>query len=217
MRILKFSVIDIIRNSLYLISIGGLIFYVREIFIKYFIDPDIGLSVKLKQAQEVPFPAITICSPLVIKNNLTHLMKYYEHYSSTNGSVLPLSISEQNFLAAKSQVCALVFHEMVDKGTKNRDERNFVKLLDEGAPSIDETFSRCSIKYSQVDCNSMLNRVITDLGMCYTFNLQNFKTILNSDDISSDFNSYKNNETVKNHWKLEDGYLSKEKNLIPYR
>lgn len=217
MRIFKYSVIDAFRVSLYLISISGLIFYVREIFIKYFIDPDIGLSEKLKQAQEVPFPSITICSPLVLKNNLTKLMEYYEHYTSTNGSIMHLSVSEQNFLAAKSQVCALVFHEMVDKGTKDRDERNFVKLLEEGAPSIDETFSRCSIKYSPVDCKSILNRVITDLGMCYTFNLQNFKTIFNGDDISSDFYSYKSNENVKNHWNLEDGYLSKEKNVIPYR
>lgn len=211
----KIGIAEIFSCSAYLLSICGLIFYIFGIVDKYFINPTIGLSEKFMQAKDIPFPALTICSPLVIRGNLTNLLKYYENYILNGGSIIKMSSSEQNFLAAKAQVCTLVFYKMIDEGTKNRTEYNFVKLLDQGAPSVDETFFRCSNRYSTVECNLMLSRVLTDLGMCYTFNMQSYNLIFNK-GVSNDFNSY-NNSLQKEHWNIEKGFKSKNKNKIPYR
>lgn len=184
------SILNFLRVFGYFLSLCGLIFYIRGIFVKYFIEPDIGLSEKFKQATEIPFPAITICSPLVIKSNLTNLRQFYGHYEKF-GEILNLTQSEQNFLATKSQVCTTSLHKIVERGTKNRSEFDFIKLINEGAPSIDETFSWCAENYKQRDCKPILRRVLNDYGMCFTFNMQDHDTIFN-DIISDDFESYKN-------------------------
>lgn len=188
-KIPKISIVNFLRIFAYFLSLCGLIFYVRGIFVKYFIEPDMGLSEKFRQATEIPFPAITICSPLVMKSNLTNLKKFYGHYKHF-GEILNLTQSEQNFLAAKSQMCTVPLYKIIQQGTKNRSEFDFVKLIDEGGPSIDETFSWCASRFIEKDCKLMFRRVLTEVGMCFTFNMQSYETLFN-DGMSSDFDSYR--------------------------
>jgi acid-sensing ion channel, other len=202
---------------IYAFSIISLIVYMREIVVKFIIDPDIGMNEKFKLAREIPFPALTICSPVVMKPEYGQLVDYIEKYKYEK-IVKNLSKSEQDYVAVKTQVCALLAFPWVMEGTKDRDESDLVKLLNTSAPTIEDTFYECNVRYRQVQCKNILNRVLSDHGFCYTMNSQNLDDIFNKEVISSDFDSYKlNNPEYSNIWSLENGYNSPEVKGIPYR
>lgn len=205
-----------IKFILYFLLVCALSFYISKISNKYFFNPDIGLSEKTIQAELIPFPALTICSPFMMKSKYTNYMKYQESFNK--GITLNLSVSEQNYLAAKSQSCSLHKWKILENGTKDRNNFNFAKLLEESAPSVDDLFVYCSIKGVKKDCNSLLTRALNDHGMCYSFNMQSFKSIFNEVEISSDFHSFKNNEEKEEiQWSLDKGYNNDKSDVRPFR
>lgn len=179
----KILILNLFQLFFYILSIFGLFFYVKNVLGKYFFDPDIGISESYLQVHEIPFPAITICSPVVIKNELVNLKNISMMHDS---NIFPnLTISEQNFLFAKAQLCSINNFEFFNKVSRNRTESNVVKLLKQGAPSVMKTFDFCVINYKIVPC--FFTRTITDNGLCYTFNMQSFDSIFNEGVLSSDF------------------------------
>ena len=63
---------------------------------------------------------------------------------------------------------------------------------------------------------SEMDRVMTSEGFCATYNLQDYPLLFRENsDLSSDFNSYKNNRTST--WNPLDGYKSDEKDQYPKR
>lgn len=55
--------------------IYGLIFYISESYIKYNTNPEILVSEKFINRHEIPFPAITICPPQVVKSEFLNMTK----------------------------------------------------------------------------------------------------------------------------------------------
>lgn len=155
----------------YAISFSGLVFFIFGICMKFFYYPDIGLSETFSKATNIPFPAITICSPLVLRSDLVNLKQYLADYVNESNkhkkrerdkTLVYLNISEQNYLAVKSQICEphLDF-DMIFSGIHNRSIINIVQLLHLGAPTISETFPHCGGKYNAEDCEKILRQVST--------------------------------------------------------
>ena len=93
-------------------------------------------------------------------------------------------------------------------------------------------YGYCGLGTTSYDCDKILNIVPTDKGLCYSFNMQGYNTIFNKGVLSDDFDFYRlkkiakslnlnyeavddDNETI--HWTMQDGYMSDEINIIPYR
>lgn len=58
-----------------------------------------------------------------------------------------------------------------------------------------------------VECQKIFTRVLTDYGYCYTFNMNGYNTVFDEDEISPEFDSYKDiriSEIVD----LDNGYMS---------
>lgn len=192
-KFLKNSILYTFKLLFYIISICGLIYYVNGIFIKFFVSPNIGISENLRLASEIPFPAYTLCSPVVLKGNVASINEYFTHYKS-KGYPPKLTIEQQNFIAAKAHMCSLSLPRIYDDGTKDRTERNVIEMLKKFAPTIEETFLTCSWKYKLSKCE--FTRSITDLGLCYTFNMQGYDTIFKGNTISKDFDVLKEDKKV---------------------
>lgn len=102
-------------------------------------------------------------------------------------------------------------------------------------PTVNEAFEACFYDRMEVDCEKMINRVLFDTGLCYTYNIQGFNTIFRKETISKNFDSYKRkkiaktligpkqNETVdddnpeKLHWTIFNGYESDSDEVFPIR
>lgn len=121
-----------------------LAFYVYEVWEKFSVVPDIGVREHFMFSKKIPFPAVTICSPLVLRSDLVNL-KAYKEFVGSNEFGPNLSVTEQNFLPIKAAICAQMLYEKVARDTRNRTEFDLVKFLEKGSPSIDETFSKCQL------------------------------------------------------------------------
>lgn len=83
----------------------GLSYYAYGVYMKWNIEPDIGLTLRMRPMREIPFPAITICSPLFAREQMANFSHFYAEYTAKGGKVLPdLTPEEQNYLAANTQV-----------------------------------------------------------------------------------------------------------------
>lgn len=217
-------------------SILGLGYYAYGVYNKWSNEPDIEVTIKLKAMRDIPLPAITICSPLFLRDNLANYSKFYAEYQAENGKVIPkLTISEQNYLAAGVQACAPKSAGMALKACQDRTDKDIVKLLDESSHQVNEALAACKFKQNYIECENMLNRVLTNNGFCYTMNMQGYHTIF-TDKLSSDFDSYKRNkirksfdkenpnfnvtfddENNKEEWSLDGEYKTSSDEVFPPR
>ena len=136
-----------------------------------------------------------------------------------------MPIEEQNYIASNIHACSPDLSMSLKRHVQNRSENNIVKLLNESFLTLNEAIINCGFKGYVTNCSYIFNRVLTDRGFCYSFNLQSFDTIFNQKIISEDFHSYKrtnirksmfvanplinekvddNNEVLK--WSLDLGY-----------
>lgn len=56
-----------------------------------------------------------------------------------------------------------------------------VEYLRELAPTLDETFKFCQFGNNIIDCKELFSEIITEEGLCYSFN------ILNSNELYREF------------------------------
>ncbi|KAG5672929.1 hypothetical protein PVAND_003017 [Polypedilum vanderplanki] len=196
-----------------LISICSLIFYINQAFEKWHISPDISISTSKIQSKEIPFPAITICST-IFPSEAIHFINpvYLINYLNLRNKTLNLSETHQNYLAVAIQTCIQnIFHSQ--KLIKNRTETDIIKLLLNSTSKV--FFSRCQLGDKIENCEKFLQTSLTDIGVCYTTNMQNYKRILNNGfDILQSSNHNLSNET---QWTLGDGYSTQNDDIFPFR
>jgi amiloride-sensitive sodium channel len=85
------------------------------------------------------------------------------------------------------------------------------------------------VRRKLIDCEKIVNRVLTDNGMCYTYNMQDYDVLFDEASISSDFDSYKQlkvatslamdatNATDTIEWTIHDGYKTEDEDVFPVR
>lgn len=182
----------------FLASIVGLGYYAYGVYMKWSIEPDIGLTLRMRPMREIPFPAITICSPLFARDEMANFSRFYAEYSEKSGKILPfLTPDEQNYLSANIQACTPTSASMIVKSCMNRTEKNISKLLRESSLDVPELFAACRFKKNYIKCEKILNRVLTNNGYCYSLNMQSYQTIFNENVVSGDFDSYKRKKIAK--------------------
>lgn len=189
----------------FMISLAGIGYFAFQLYKKWALTPDISVEVKETPEHEIPFPAITICSPVFAKSQLANYNVYMTDIA--NHREVSLSSSEQNYLAANTHWCAPNVGGYVLENSKNRTETNVVKLLNESSLTSSELFVSCYLRNYMVECPKIFTRTLTDNGFCYTFNMKGYHTVFNENEISEEFDSYRSiriSETVE----LDEGYIS---------
>lgn len=210
-----------------IISLFGLIYNGKRLYIKLNISPDFGTSVKQELSSQIPFPAITLCMPLFAKDGMANLSHYIdEYYKNGRKNALNLTQTEKKYLAANAMRCGNNRLYPIFSCCKNTNISNIVQLMDESSPKIDEVLTSCSVELIMKDCNKMFKRILTSHGFCYTTNMQKFDTIFNDNALSEDFKIYmkhKHSNSTNNlddiaHWTLDDGYKNESNiKVVPLR
>ncbi|KAK9709713.1 Amiloride-sensitive sodium channel [Popillia japonica] len=96
---------------------------------------------------EIPFPAVTICPSTRIFEEMLHSMRKIKNYD------------------AQAELEGFLISYMNEKFSP--ESLNFIY---NNTPEIDKIFWRCSWKGVNFDCAKHLRRVLTEYGVCYTFN-----------------------------------------------
>lgn len=78
-------------------SFCGFFYYLNMAHTKWYIRPDVALKVSQRPMKEIPFPAVTLCSPVFAKRSLANFRMENESLAGIFGS---LSASECKYIHA---------------------------------------------------------------------------------------------------------------------
>jgi amiloride-sensitive sodium channel len=190
----------------FIVSIFGLTFYAHGIYEKFSTKPDLVTKTQHIPMQTIPFPAITICSPIFARPEFVNVTDYY-HKSLAN----PKSITEheKKFFIANMHACTP--STIGNYASVNElPDASIVELIKASAVDTDEMFDGCGF-----DTASKCKKILTDRGICWTSNLQSFGEIFNPKTISEDF--YYETPSNDSIWSLDRGYSTDASDKQPFR
>lgn len=208
----------------------GLGFFVFEVVKKYRFEPIITEHTRQIYQREIPQAAVTVCSSLFARDEKANLREFLKNPGKK------LSAEEQDYLAANVQACAPQLSSKVAESCPLANISNLITILKTRNLTPNETFDICAVGLPETDCNKIFNHVLTDYGFCFSFNLEGFHTLFNSDVISDDFKCYERKNISKSFyvetkkyfqiindsdhqvdWNLEKGYFTKSSQTVPVR
>lgn len=150
-------------------------------YAKWQFNPDIGFLKKIKPVQEVPFPALTICPQTKAQKTLTSFESNYRRYFE-DGEVHGDSYIESKYFEYLLHVC--------DPQLLNNFNLN-VSLLTNGSElvphlrniltDLDYSLMFCKWRDNYVDCSDIFNEIITDQGICFSFNMLHHQELFNGE------------------------------------
>lgn len=211
------NIIDSIRNHkiaitrfLYLIGycvlLYGLSFQFNRFYIKLRIRPEIFTNFISVNGRDIPFPALTICPP------------YFKAGHSKDEYLKNYTLTHEHIVAIKDLINPKVEDYMKLSTNYSKLNESMVDILELLSLSIDDLFHYCALNNGPDGCNKLLTRSLTVFGICYTFNIKQYKSLFN-DYLTKDFDIYKSSVKSQQNssWTLENGYMSDEQNVNPVR
>ncbi|XP_069695430.1 pickpocket protein 28-like isoform X2 [Periplaneta americana] len=155
--------------------------YIAKVWEKWNDSPVIvSFSDKSTRIWEIPFPAVTICSE--IKVNQT-LFNYTATALSNNRSDEQSEHLEYSSLVCNSRYSGL-----------NHTNERALEYIGKVAPKLEEVIKNCKWREEMKNCSNLFSSVLTDDGLCYTFNTLAARDLLTSITDSQD-------------WDPESGYI----------
>ncbi|XP_044758991.1 uncharacterized protein LOC123316815 [Coccinella septempunctata] len=204
-----------------ILCLGGCSFMIYQLIDKWISTPIlVTLATKESTIHNVPFPSVTLCPETKISSrclNYTDILRkrnagrlldvdlqenvYFDHMS--------LLCKPENHMMSTKALAKQIFQEIgydpdVFKDVKTEDlvkMDDYAEFLDE-CKSVTLDYAYCEWMGKNVNCKQALTPILTDEGLCYSFNMFDVR------DIYSDVNKMKYyNESVRNpSWDPDSGY-----------
>lgn len=150
--------------------------------------------------REIPFPAFTLCTPLFIRSSIIKNIR--DDYTFSSEEQIDYYIANNLRL---SPISADKFRN------RKYDINEMVHYLNISSLEVNELFRECSLHLEVFPCEKMFRKVLTDVGFCYTFNMEGLGT--NFSELSDDFNFYKYD--TKKFWSIDRGFFDTSDELTP--
>jgi acid-sensing ion channel, other len=116
-----------------------------------------------------------------------------------------LSFSSYSRMTAISQVCDNFIFNEIDPESLTTCEK-CVKDLKEMAVPKDEMLMFCKYRNDTGECDDLFEEIITEEGICYTFNALKMSEIYRDESITEDFKFLNHNQSSGEDWSMEKGY-----------
>lgn len=185
--------------TIFVISIALCVKNIMEIYEKRTERPVmISFAKSLSPTYEIPFPAVTICPESKAKVGDIRILE------TLRGEVEDLSAGKLASLSALNQVCDFMDHiHIADVLNGTGPELDIVPTLEALAIPFDEMFGRCRFgSRAFTDCKKYFSKVITDEGVCWTFNM------LDQSDLF--YETMDQSLRLPEHGKTSDWFLEKD-------
>lgn len=164
--------------------------------------------------RKIPFPAITICPQTKAKVEFLSFRNAYKNYWA-HFKLYGLSDIDAARFETMLHVCdPELSYRIQFNSSKAFDGENIVKILKEISYSIDDSMLFCKFRNVWVNCTSLFNEIITDRGVCFSFNLLDYAELFNENVLHEDFDSFRHNKSSS--WQLDEGYANDDLNAYPY-
>ncbi|XP_049816268.1 pickpocket protein 28-like [Schistocerca nitens] len=145
---------------------------------------------------KLPFPAVTICGEAKINHVL---FSYQEMYKRRD------NITEEQM--KQIQYAALVCDEDVEVLANDTTDDSAIDFLLEVAPGLWDTVRRCRWQSKDISCGKLFDTIITDEGVCYTFNGIEYEDFF-TENAYRTASARRSRSRAVSRWSVDDGYVT---------
>lgn len=204
----------------FLLSIYGCSRLIMHIWQRWDRNPVIvSFAEKSTAIYQIPFPAVTFCLETKTQSDLFNYTEMFHIINNVNSGYLKYNFTQEQLhqIDALGQVC--------EQNIKNTTvgsfftTRNIVQILEELTPRMPPTLFLCRWHNEQIPCTNIFAQILTEEGICYTFNNLEQKDIFREENLHNDFRYIEASDDPSEHeWSMERGYPQKESlNTYPER
>ncbi|XP_055321190.1 pickpocket protein 28-like [Sitodiplosis mosellana] len=188
-------------------SVSLCIVSIYSIWCKWCENPVIvSMSNKPMSVGEIPFPAVTICPLTKFSTKLFNFTQAYRSiFELDDNHTQPITEEELNLMKIASQICDNTFAgDVLENFTDIYSDHRMLEIIRDLAPSFDDTMFDCKF-LGETKCEKLFFPIVTEEGLCYTFNAMSVKEIT-TDKLSSDFLRIGPNSSSSSNWDMYAGY-----------
>lgn len=167
------------------------------IYEKWLIDPNITVSIRNIPAHEVPFPAVTYCTPYVLSNNIVNFTDFQVRHLLNAKDFPNYTEKEKKVLASMIASCTILSDDFDRSSFGNQSGLNVLRVLKETSSAERVVEGFCVFEGARIQCSRLFNFVPTKQGLCYSFNMQGYNTIFNKGILAEDFDMFRRRKILK--------------------
>ncbi|EDW17776.1 pickpocket protein 28 [Drosophila mojavensis] len=206
--------------SVFLLSIFTCFKLTMNIWDKWNNNPVIvSFAEKSTPVWQIPFPTVTVCPETKSRQSVFNFTNAYWQIRDFRGNVTGVKdFNEHDYLFydAVSQVCDPPLHD-IPVGDARRKGIEIIDTLTEVKPLFNDTFLDCKWRNSPTKCKEIFHKVVTEDGVCYSFNALSPAEIYRAEGIIPDI-IFREENRLTTEWTVEDGYsLSANESTYPHR
>ncbi|KAK9883354.1 hypothetical protein WA026_001529 [Henosepilachna vigintioctopunctata] len=180
-----------------LLCLGGCSNMIYKVSKKWIDTPVlVSLATKDTSINKIPFPAVTICPESKISRQCVNYSQVLRMRRSGKGHLVPEA--ENDVFDNMALLCSANNYINSTSSKKLNDYSEFL----EKCRSVDLSISHCKFGGVEMPCSEILQPILTDEGLCYSFNMFDVR------DIYSDVNQmkYYKESHRKPDYDIDDGY-----------
>ncbi|XP_068913457.1 pickpocket protein 28-like [Tenebrio molitor] len=184
----------------FIICLSGCCFMIYTIYDKYERSPVIvTFATKETPIYKIPFPAVTICpESKAAKEKFSYSATVLNKLDNNNSNP-----EENQRLDYMSFLCD--DYDLVPHSKNETFSNHFLDTIDEIKPNFLDRVYNCTFMGRELKCRDILIPVLTDEGVCYSFNILDRSQIFN--DLVNHYRKYHKSPVSSATWTIEKGYL----------
>ncbi|CAO1421220.1 unnamed protein product [Diamesa serratosioi] len=201
----------------FVISFSGCSYLIKQTYDKWNDSPVIvSFDQEYTPIWKIPFPAVTICPEAKFQSKFLNISNVFNiiRNSSIDDKYPGLFDDDLRKIESLYQICDYYMEPNLFKleTTPRLAGEKCLEQLEKLSVEQLETFSTCRWRgQKMIDCQNF-TKIITEEGICYTFNMLDYHDIYKVNDMKHPNHGFRSNQ-----WSLNEGYKTTDTDLYPQR
>lgn len=170
---------------------------------------------------EIPFPTVTICTDIKMKQTKLNFTDVWHKLNKDGYKNATIKSEDLQMMHSLSPICdrpPAHFEEYVKQSGLNVTDADvqFFANAKRVAPSLNEILFRCTWHRQDINCSDIFQEILTDEGICFTFNYYNASEIYNEYMLADSFHVTRHKKK-SSYWNGVKVPNMTESDIYPYR